>query len=88
MRAEFSEAVKGAVVEASGAVGLGLQSYADVFNGPGEEGVGEAGEGPGGVELGVGEGWRVAFEGVAGFELSAGVVEAPELDGDLINFVI
>lgn len=65
-------------------MGLCLQAYADVFYGAGEEGVCEAGEGAGGVELGVGEGGGgVAFEGVAGFELAAGVVEAAELDGDL-----
>ena len=54
-----------------------------MFDGAGEEGVCEAGEGAGGVELGVGEGGGEVFEDVAGFELAAGVVEAAELDGDL-----
>ena len=35
-------------------MGLGLEADADVFDGAGEDGVGEAGEGAGGVILSVG----------------------------------
>ena len=56
MGGEFADAVDGAAVEAIvGAVGLRLQPDADVFDGAGEEGVGDAGEGAGEVVLGVGE---------------------------------
>lgn len=54
-----------------------------MFDGAGEDGVGDTGEGAGGVKLGVGEGSGETAEGVAGFEFAAGVVEAAELDGDL-----
>lgn len=80
MGAEGPDAGEGAGVEAGGAVGLGLQPDADVFDGAGDDAVGEAGEGAGEVVLGVGEG---GGGGVAGFEVAARVVEGGELDGDL-----
>lgn len=80
MGAEGADAGERAGVEALGAVGLGLQADADVFDGAGDDAVGEAGEGAGEVVLGVGEG---GGGGVAGFEGAAGVVEGGELDGDL-----
>jgi hypothetical protein len=86
VRGEFADAVEGAGVEAGGAVGLGLQADADVFDGAGDEAVGEAGEGARGVVLGVGEfGVEGRFGGILGFEVAAGVVEAGELDGDLVG---
>lgn len=73
-------------------MGLGLQADTDVFDGGGEDGVGEAGEGSCCVVLGIsqglllllGEGFAecVGFVVVVGFECSFGVVECAELDGD------
>lgn len=84
VRGEFADAVEGTRVETGGAVGLGLQPDAHVFDGAGDEAVGEAGEGARGVVLGIGEfGVEGVFGGVLGFEVAAGVVEAGELDGDL-----
>lgn len=77
---EGADAGEGAGVEACGAVGLGLQSYAHVFDGGGEDRVCEACEGAGGVVLAIGEGGGGV---VAGFEEPAGIVEGAELDGDL-----
>lgn len=54
MRGEFADAVDGAGVEASWAMGLGLEADANVFDGAGEDCVGEAGEGAAEVVLGVG----------------------------------
>lgn len=48
---------------------LRLQSYTDVFDRAGEEGVGETREGTGGVELGVGEGRWSAYGGARGLGL-------------------
>ena len=56
MRGQFADAVDRPVVQASGAVGLGLQPDADVLDGAGDDGVGDAGEGAGEIVLGVGEG--------------------------------
>lgn len=97
MGREFSDAVDGAGVQASGAVGLGLQPDADVFDWGGEDCVGEACEGAGGVILGVAQRGRGAREGVwrqgsgreggmgrgvLGFEGTFGKVEGAELDRD------
>lgn len=90
--AEFADDVERAVVEFGGAVGLGLQADTDVFDGGGEDGVGEAGEGSCCVVLGISQGLLflgkkgfaecVVFVVVVGFECSFGVVECAELDGD------
>ena len=62
-------------------MGLGLQADADVFDRAGDDTVGEAGKGAGGVVLGVGEDWvEGGGDGVAGFEVAPGGVEAGELD--------
>lgn len=53
-RAHASDAVKGPVVEAPGAVGLCLEPDTDVFDRAGEDRVGDTGEGAGEVVLGVG----------------------------------
>lgn len=73
-------------------MGLGLQADTDVFDGGGEDGVGEAGEGSCCVVLGISQGLLllgkkgfaecVVFAVVVGFESSFGVVECAELDGD------
>lgn len=74
-------------------MGLGLQANTDVFDGGGEDGVGEAGEGSCCVVLGISQGLLlllgkkgfaecVVFVVVVGFECSFGVVECAELDGD------
>lgn len=64
---------------------LRLQADTDVFDGTRDEAVGEAGEGAGGVVLGVREfgGVEGLGGGVEGFEVAAGEVEAGELDRDL-----
>ena len=61
-----------------------------MFDGDGEDGVGEAGEGAGEVVLGVCErggvgelGGDWGGSGVASFKVAAGEVKAAELDGDL-----
>lgn len=86
MNGNLPDAVNRAGVEASRAVGLALEADADVFNGPGEEGVCESGEGAGGKILAVGEVCGLegggGGGGVAGFEPAAGRVEGAELDGD------
>lgn len=51
---ELPHAIDRTVVQPARAVGLRLESDADVFDGTGEVGIGEAGEGAGEVELGVG----------------------------------
>ena len=56
MRGQFADAVDGPIVQAGGAVGLGLQPDADVLDRAGDDGVGDAGKGAGQVVLGVGEG--------------------------------
>ena len=53
MRREFANTVDGAGVQALGSVRLGLQADADVFDGAGDDGVGDAGEGAGEVVLAV-----------------------------------
>lgn len=74
-------------------MGLGLETDTDVFDGGGEDGVGEAGEGSCCVVLGISQGLLlllgkkgfaecVGFVVVVGFECSFGVVECAELDGD------
>lgn len=73
-------------------MGLGLEANTDVFDGGGEDGVGEAGEGSCGVILGIRQGLLLLEKGfaecvvvvfvVVGFECSFGVVECAELDGD------
>lgn len=75
-------------------MGLGLETDTDVFDGGGEDCVGEAGEGSCCVVLGIGQGLLllllgkkgfaecVVFVVVVGFECSFGVVECAELDGD------
>lgn len=50
---DFSDAVDGAVVQSLGAVGLGLEADADVFDWAGDDGVGDASEGAAEVILGV-----------------------------------
>lgn len=88
---ELGDAVQRAAVESASAVGLGLQADADVFNGRGENCIGDSREGSCGVVLAVAERLGFLFElvdgfvefgGVLGFECSAGVVETSELDGD------
>lgn len=81
---KLANAVYRSVVEAVMAVRLGLKTYSDVFDGRGEKGVGDAGDGSSGVVL------TVAKVGIAGmgagivrFEPSTGSVEGTELDGDL-----
>ncbi len=82
MGRQFAHAIDRSGVQALGAVGLGLQADADVFDGAGDDGVGDAGEGAGEVVLGVGEGGVGGAGGAVGlFELAAGVVEGAELDG-------
>lgn len=73
-------------------MGLGLQADTDVFDGGGEDGVGEAGEGSCCVVLRISQGLLllekkgfaecVVFVVVVGFECSFGVVECAELDRD------
>lgn len=73
-------------------MGLGLEADTDVFDGGGEDGVGEAGEGSCCVVLGISQGLLLLEKGfaecvgfvvvVVGFECSFGVVECAELDGD------
>lgn len=74
-------------------MGLGLEADTDVFDGGGEDGVGEAGEGSCCVVLGVSQGLLLLGKKgfaecvvfvvvVVGFESSFGVVECAELDGD------
>lgn len=73
-------------------MGLGLQADTDVFDGGGEDGVGEAGEGSCCVVLGISQGLLLLLRKkgfaecvvvvVVGFECSFGVVECAELDGD------
>lgn len=73
-------------------MGLGLQADTDVFDGGGEDGIGDAGKGSCCVVLGIsqglllllGEGFAecVVFVVVVGFECSFGIVECAELDGD------
>lgn len=74
-------------------MGLGLQADTDVFDGGGEDGVGEAGEGSCCVVLGISQGLLLLRKKgfaecvgfvvvVVGFECSFGVVECAELDGD------
>lgn len=54
-----------------------------MFYGAGEGGIGDAGEGAGGVVLAVAEGFAVVLFEVACLEGAAGVVEGAELDRDL-----
>lgn len=51
MRGQFSNAVDRPAVQACGAMRLGLKSDADVFDGTGDDGVGDAGESAGGEIL-------------------------------------
>ena len=53
-----------------------------MLNGTGDDGVGDAGEGAGGVVLAVAEvGAAAGARGVGGLEAALGVAEAAELDG-------
>lgn len=74
-------------------MGLGLEADTDVFDGGGEDGVGEAGEGSCCVVLRIRQGLLLLGKKgfaecvgfvvvVVGFECSFGVVECAELDGD------
>lgn len=66
-------------------MGLRLQPDADVLDGARDDAVGDAGEGAGGVVLGVGEGGAggtAPEEGVLVLKVAAGGVEAAELDRD------
>ena len=66
-------------------MGLGLQPDADVFDGAGDDGVGDTGKGAGQVVLTVREA-RIegARCGVGGFEASPRPVEGAELYGYLV----
>ena len=81
MRRDFAHAVDRAGVESIGAMRLGLESDTDVFDGARYDGVGDAGEGAGGVKLEVGKGGveRVGLC-IGEFEASTGIVEGAELD--------
>lgn len=61
---------------------LRLQSNAYVFDWAGEDGIGDAGEGAGGIELCVGELRGVRSDNVTAFEPAARGVEGAELNGD------
>ena len=53
MGGEFANTVDRIIIEACSAMGLGLQSYADMFDRPGDDGISYAGKGAGEVVLGV-----------------------------------
>ena len=81
MSRKLADTVYGPGIEPVGAVWLGLHSYTDVFYGAGDYGVGDPGEGSGGVVLAVRKSRvQVVGRGVGGFEAPAGVVECSELD--------
>ena len=65
-------------------MGLALQADADVLDRAGEDGVGDAGKGAGGGELGVGQvrGRAAGGVSVAGLDPAAGLVEGAELNRD------
>lgn len=51
MSGEFTNTVDRAVIEACSAMRLGLQSYADMFDRPGDDGISYAGKGAGEIVL-------------------------------------
>lgn len=86
MGGDLTDAVDGAVVEASGAVGLCLQADTHMLYGTGDDAVGDAGEGAREVVLGVAQsavGIGCLGGSIPGGKLAAGVVEGAELDRDL-----
>jgi hypothetical protein len=82
VRAELADAVERAIVQSSGAVRLALQTNADVFDGAGEDRVGDTGESARARVFGVGQVGRTARGLVALLEPPTGFVEGAELDGD------
>ena len=85
MGGDFADTIDGAVVEARSAVGLRLQTDANVLNRAGNGGVGDSGKGSREVVLRVGE---VRLEGVGGgvegFKAAACPMEGSKLDRDLV----
>lgn len=85
---QFANAVNRAIIEATGAVRLGLQTNTDVLDWAGQDRVGDTGERTSHIILAIRKSTVGILLLVQGFQATAGLVECTELDTHLRDLLV